>query len=353
FRHCVSGASREALDSLDAILARGVSVEQLVVDGVDYFRSLLLLKHGISRPSLIGAPAGAYEQSVLDALSPEQIERGLASLLELYRNLRSSVEPRFELELTVARLCRLAQYVSQGEVAEVIASLKRRVEGEAGPGAGPAKVGPALPDAAAVEKKKHELPPSLTAAFGSLAAAASVHDGQDGGPVPEAKPLPRPPARPLAMNDDAAVEPERPAEEAAAPEPGAAEAPADDPLRASVIEALGRSSPLLKTGLSASLPWRVEGPKLVIPFRSGIDESVVQGSIAAIASKAGELLGRTVKVELIVEPRSPRPATRPGPIGGQEDQGAEPPADSASVVQRVFRGTLVETRKQGERDEPR
>ena len=76
-----------------------------------------------------------------------------------------------------------------------------------------------------------------------------------------------------------------------------------DSLREAVIAALGRSSPLLKSGLASSLPWRVDETRIVIPFRSGMEESVVRGSIADIAAKASELTGRRLKIELKVEQR--------------------------------------------------
>lgn len=111
-------------------------------------------------------------------------------------------------------------------------------------------------------------------------------------------------------------------------------------LRASVIETLGRSSPLLKTGLSASLPWRSEGEKLVIPFRSGMEETVVRGSLSGIAAKAAEIGGRAFKVELRVEAVKPvEDAKRAGAPG----EGA-----SVDVVERVFRGTRLPPRRQNE-----
>ena len=113
---------------------------------------------------------------------------------------------------------------------------------------------------------------------------------------------------------------------------GAAGEEAPDPLRGAVIEALGRSSPLLKSGLASSLPWRVEETKLVIPFRSGMEESVVRGSIADIAIKASELAGRPLKVELKVERGLESAASERGEV--TERGGSDPVA----IVERVFRG---------------
>jgi hypothetical protein len=130
-------------------------------------------------------------------------------------------------------------------------------------------------------------------------------------------------------------------------EPAASPAEAADPLRAAVIEALGRSSPVLKSGLASSLPWRVDESRIVIPFRSGMDESVVRSSIGDIAAKASELAGRTLRVELKVEPRQAPPNE------GQRAKAEDGSPDPVAVVERVFRGTRLPDSGRGERDELR
>jgi DNA polymerase-3 subunit gamma/tau len=396
FASCAAGDSQAAFTALDGILARGISAEQCAVDGVEYFRSLLLLANGIDKASLLGAPASAYDASVLKTFGAEKIERALAILLALYRDLRYCVDPRFELELAVARLSRLSSFVSPSELSDTLSSLKRLVAGGA-PTSTHNPVAAGVVDAARAEeraeargapidrgdseKKKLELPPSLRSAFGSLALAAGVDDGggESAPTAPEApaqsvvESAPNAPAATATIslpflaesfrsNGRVVEDPESAEDEDAdstfesesltlenavnIPAAGQAASPAGPSriegdglsdsaaLRAAVIEALGRSSPLLKTGLTQSLPWRIEGDHLVIPFRSGIEESVVRGSVADIAAKAAELGGPRLRVELKVE----RPAQG-------ESRGAAEIAvnarDPASAVERVFRGTRV------------
>ncbi|MEI6877318.1 MAG: DNA polymerase III subunit gamma/tau, partial [Spirochaetota bacterium] len=119
------GSGSRGLEALDAFLARGISAEQFVVDVIDYLRSLLLLKNGIGREALIGAPAAAYSRTVLDALDSEKIERGLALFFDLHRNLRTSPNQRFELELAVTRLSRLHDQVSPTALALAVTELRR------------------------------------------------------------------------------------------------------------------------------------------------------------------------------------------------------------------------------------
>jgi len=154
------------------------------------------------------------------------------------------------------------------------------------------------------------------------------------------------------LNDSDDAEDEREAETwvpAALPpreEPRSAEVPVREPvseaetLRKAVVDAVGRSSPLLKTGLSSSLPWRVDGERLVVPFRSGMEESVVRGAVPAMAAAAAQAAGRAIKVELRVE----RPEAHPkGGHGAPHGEGPDP----AAIVERVFRGSRVAPERKG------
>jgi DNA polymerase-3 subunit gamma/tau len=333
FRAGAQGDSKAALCALDEILERGVSPEQLCSEAAEYCRSLLLIKSGIDKPSLLGAPVSAYDSAALEAFDAEKLERALAGLLDLYRNLRFTVDPRFELELAVAKLCRLDDYVSPTELALAVAALKRYVAGGAStPRGEPLKIVPGITSGARIadvqggsaldEKKKPEPPqelklsPQLDAAFASLAASAQAA------------------GRAEADTGDS-CESEPAAEEA--------ESGSGDGLRQAVVEALGKASPLLKTGLGNSLPWRLDDARLTIPFRSGMEESVVRGSIADIAAKASELAGRTLKVELKIEGKS-RTAKSSGTASGARASGPDP----VEIVERVFRGTRLTTNPRGE-----
>jgi DNA polymerase III subunit gamma/tau len=349
FRAFAAGDVKAALAALDEILERGVSADQLASEAADYCRSLLLIKSGIDKADLLGAPASSFDASVIEAMAEETIERALALLLGLYRDLRYTVDQRFELELAAARLCRLTDYVSPAELARTVGVLRRFVAGEGALPPSPPPASRALGPARENEKKKPEpaiekkLPPRLSEAFDDLAAAAAARDSVAAAPAPRAAGGSRGPV----LRDGGADDPDDP-DDPVEDEGTAAEAvaPGADPLRGPVIDELGRSSPLLKSGLASSLPWRIEGDKLVIPFRSGMEESVVRGSVAGIAAKASELAGKALKVALVVEPsQRARPAV--------PETGADALPDPAQIVERVFRGARVAPAKLGERDELR
>lgn len=124
FTLCVKGERESALNHLDEYLQNGVSIEQLITNCADYLRNLLLIKSGITREALLGQSSDRFAREVLDAWSSVQIERALDLFLQLYRDIRYSLSPRYELELAVSRLCWLTQYVSAAEVKRSIDAVK-------------------------------------------------------------------------------------------------------------------------------------------------------------------------------------------------------------------------------------
>lgn len=121
---CVKKDTAEAFESLESILQSGVSIEQFVINIADYMRNLLLIHNGIKKESLLGHSVDRFSQAVLQAWSAVQLERALSLFLQLYRDIRFSLDPRYELELAVSRLCRLSEYVSAVEVKRAIDGAK-------------------------------------------------------------------------------------------------------------------------------------------------------------------------------------------------------------------------------------
>ncbi|AIN93109.1 DNA polymerase III subunit gamma/tau [Treponema putidum] len=113
---CVAKKGQEALSILDGILQGGISAEQVVSDCADYFRSLLLVKHGITKEALIGQRADRFPQDILQGWETVQIERALSIMLQLFKDLRFSIDQRYELELAVSRLSWLSDYVSPADL---------------------------------------------------------------------------------------------------------------------------------------------------------------------------------------------------------------------------------------------
>jgi DNA polymerase-3 subunit gamma/tau len=131
---CSANDTPAALSGIDAILASGVAIEQLIVDLAGYYRSLLLLKNGVTRDSLLGYSPDQFSKKVLDTFDSIRLEQALEILLACYRDIRYSVSPRFELETAVSKLSWLSQWVSPPELKAALAEAMKALNVPVGSG---------------------------------------------------------------------------------------------------------------------------------------------------------------------------------------------------------------------------
>jgi len=120
----IDGNSGTAIEKLDEILQSGVSIDQFIINFSDYLRSLILIQNGVKKESLLGQSASRFSEKVLSQWDSIKLERALSMFLQLYRDVRYSLSPRFELELALSRLAFLASYVSPAEVKKAIDSAR-------------------------------------------------------------------------------------------------------------------------------------------------------------------------------------------------------------------------------------
>lgn len=116
FEFCADGKTQDALLKIDELFQNGISIEQIIANATDYLRSVLLIKNGVTKESLLGQSAERFSQKVLSVWNSVQVERALSLLFTLYRDIRYSLSPRYELELAFSRLSWLKEYVSPREV---------------------------------------------------------------------------------------------------------------------------------------------------------------------------------------------------------------------------------------------
>jgi DNA polymerase-3 subunit gamma/tau len=131
---CAANDASGALSHIDEILASGVAVEQFIIDLAGYYRSLLLLKNGITRDSLLGYSAQRFSSAALEALDSIRLEQALSLLLNCYRDIRYSVSPRFELEAAVSKLSWLSRWVSPPELSSALEGARKTLQGFPAPG---------------------------------------------------------------------------------------------------------------------------------------------------------------------------------------------------------------------------
>ncbi len=131
FEACAEGQPETVINLLDEMLQSGVSIEQIISNSADYLRSILLIKNGVTKEALLGNSAERYSSKVLNAWNAIQVERALSIYLQLYRDIRYSLSPVYELELAFSRLCWLSEYVSNAEVKKAIDAAQSLLRGVA------------------------------------------------------------------------------------------------------------------------------------------------------------------------------------------------------------------------------
>ncbi len=128
FEECAAQNVAGVQERLEEFLQAGISIEQLITNSADYLRSVLLVKSGITKESLLGQDASRFSQKVLAAWNSVQLERALSIFLQLYRDIRYSLSPRYEIDLAFSRLCWLGEYVSPAEVKQAVDKARALLE---------------------------------------------------------------------------------------------------------------------------------------------------------------------------------------------------------------------------------
>ncbi|NMA23513.1 MAG: DNA polymerase III subunit gamma/tau [Spirochaetales bacterium] len=120
----MEGRRAEAMDGLAGLLKAGISVEQCIKDFTLFFRSLLFIKAGIADEAVLGVQTDQIPLALRNAYTTEQLEAALDLFLTLYRDVRYSLAPRFELELAISRLATLKHMASPTALVTRLEALK-------------------------------------------------------------------------------------------------------------------------------------------------------------------------------------------------------------------------------------
>jgi len=114
----------EAIESLNALLKAGISVEQCIKDFTLFFRTLLFMKAGVTDDAVLGVQGERIPFDLRNSYSAEQLEAALDLFLRLYRDVRYSLSPRFELELAISKLATLRHISSPSSLVARLAALR-------------------------------------------------------------------------------------------------------------------------------------------------------------------------------------------------------------------------------------
>ncbi|KEO62417.1 DNA polymerase III subunit gamma/tau [Borreliella garinii] len=114
---------KELICVLDSVFLSGVSYEQFLLDSIEFFREALFLKIGIKNFEFVGIKSEDLRKKLAE-FDLNYLERIIVVLLETYRDLQFSVNPRYELEINFVKILRLKNYIPNHVLIKQIQNLE-------------------------------------------------------------------------------------------------------------------------------------------------------------------------------------------------------------------------------------
>lgn len=330
FETCVASNASLALEQLETMLQGGVSIEQFITDCSNYLRSLLLIKSGITKESLLGQSAERYSQQVLAAWGVPQVERALSLFLSLYRDIRYSTSPRYEVDLAVSRLCGLSSFVSSAEVFQALEQTRQLLSGATpSPSVQQGRPNPFANGGAVPPEHRHASRdlggsmvsiPKPTASSGRPHWARTVPVGENP-PVPQSEPVSRNHTVPNAAVGSK-TSPQRNEESSGTVVPR-------ERLRDKLVEELSISHTSTASVLLSSDSWEFVDDRIVITVVNSFALNQLQKDKVFLTELISSLLGQAVQLEFKIRSVV------------QNNQPKEEISTQVDILCRVFKGNLL------------
>ena len=346
FEDAAAGRAQDALLKIDEFLQNGVSIEQLIINSTDYLRSLLLIRAGITKDALLGQSRERYSQAVLEAWSPVQIERAMSILLQLYRDIRYSLSPRYELELAFSRLSWLTQYVSPSEVKKAIDEAKSLLLGRSG--AQQAQSSQSAPRQFISVPEGEPQQSTANPYVGRVITQADMSGQAQGGSAPARNffaPPPAPVSQQPEMSEDLAPPDPTPHDAdwgqsfsyggAVPPQQTAVSASSD--FKSAALKELSMRDPMLASSLYQTGEWVRNGGRVTTKVSSGYLKMQLGSHTRHVSEFLSGLLGEQVQFEVLMnEPEATGEA--------QEDP------VQVRLLCDIFKGHVIGHSKRSEQD---
>lgn len=324
----VAGDRSRVLQLADEILFNGVAVEQFVTDVAEYFRNLLFIKSGITKESLLGFRPERFCTAAVQTFSISQLEQGVSLLLDLFRKIRYSISPRYELELALSRLSSLKESLTVSDLTRQLHALRSSFSsagtGESLPvqsketAAGMAETNSAPAQSGMILTKDGLTRPSYPWEKKGKAGLDAVNADSGG----------------VSAEDETVSEEEISipvAENATAPEADTEEKKkhiSADELKEYLIERFRKRKLALSSALEKALYWAYNDGKVKIGFSNAYNANFIKRDLPEIGKVLSEYAGRSIELEVGVEE-------------GASVKGSKENDEQLEIVKRVFRGEII------------
>ncbi len=285
----------EALEIVDQALQSGVAVERFAMDLADYLRTLLLISAGIEREAVLGMRPDRIPTEVRGGWDRPRIEFANELVLQLYRDLRYSVNQRFDLELAISRLASLTSLRTPQALVRDIQALQEEL----------------VHDGAYHVRHGERADQSV-----SSGSDADDRQGAPGQANPAAAEAPA---------DEADIDPNEP--------------PEVEGISLEQVQAIVARFRTQRISVAALLArarlWRLTGQELLIAFADEFGANALSSDNEAVQQAALAELGMDRLVVRIQTLASVSAAA-------DEPDGSSPVDPTVDMVRRVFRGDIVE-----------
>ena len=122
-----AGNRKSALEIIDNLLQSGVAVEQIILEISEYLRALVLTSYGVEKESILGMSSSRFSENIFKIWDIKKLEKAVQDSFNLYRDIRYSLNPRYELELFAGKLCGLSDWIDPADILDKINNLKEKI----------------------------------------------------------------------------------------------------------------------------------------------------------------------------------------------------------------------------------
>ena len=125
---CLAGNASDAINGLERMFSSGTGEMQLVKDFTSYIRSLLFYKQGIRRAEVLSYAKQDMPDELIEGFTKDQLETMMKAFLDLYRDMRFSLNPKFEIELLISRLCSIRYLSTPISIVEKLEEISKGIK---------------------------------------------------------------------------------------------------------------------------------------------------------------------------------------------------------------------------------